>query len=128
MSVTLSGILVFGVHPDDGEFHAGGLLSLDRELDFAVKIISVTNGAADPYHSAGDVLARRRLAEAQAASALLGSVFEVWDYPDMQRYTGQILRVIATEGLDVLHYHYSRRWSSMAVPACSFHWVRINER
>jgi LmbE family N-acetylglucosaminyl deacetylase len=84
MSITLSGILVFGAHLDDAEFHVGGLLSLYRELDSAVKIISVTNGAADPYHSAGDVLARRRLAEAQAASALLGSVFEVWDYPDSQ--------------------------------------------
>jgi len=84
MSKTLPRILVFGAHPDDAEFHIGGLLSLYRELDFAVKIISVTSGAAGHYNIAGDVLARRRLAESQAASALIGSVFEAWDYPDGQ--------------------------------------------
>ena len=84
MSKTLPRILVFGAHPDDAEFHIGGLLSLYRELDFAVKIISVTSGAAGHYNIAGDVLARRRLAESQAASDLIGSVFEAWDYPDGQ--------------------------------------------
>ena len=84
MSVTTPRVLVFGAHPDDAEFHVGGLLSLYRELGFTVKIISVTNGAAGHFEIAGDELARRRCAEAQAAAGLIGSVFEAWDYPDGQ--------------------------------------------
>ena len=30
-----------------------------------------------------------------------------WSDEDMQRFTSRILRVIATEGLDVLHFHYA---------------------
>ena len=110
MSRALPRILVFGAHPDDAEFHVGGLLSLYRELDFVVKIISVTNGAAGHYTIAGDVLARRRLAEAQAASALIGSVFEAWDYPDGQLeptldLRAQVIREIRTFKPDLVLTH-----------------------
>ncbi len=84
MSTHLPRILVFGAHPDDAECHVGGLLSLYRDLNFPVKIISVTDGAMGHYEVSGEPLARRRLAEAQAASALIGSVFEAWHYPDGQ--------------------------------------------
>ncbi len=110
MSTTLPRILVFGAHPDDAEFHVGGLLSLYRELDFVVKIISVTNGAAGHHTIAGDVLARRRLAEAHAASALLGSVFEAWEYPDGQLeptldLRTQVIREIRTFKPDLVLTH-----------------------
>lgn len=82
MSTHLPRILVFGAHPDDAECHVGGLLCLYRELHFPVKIISVTNGAMGHYKISGEALAQRRLAEAQAASALIGSAFEAWNYPD----------------------------------------------
>jgi LmbE family N-acetylglucosaminyl deacetylase len=110
MSGTLPRILVFGAHPDDAEFHVGGLLSLYRDLDFTVKIISVTNGAAGHYQIAGDVLVRRRLAEAQAASALIGTVFEAWDYPDGQLepsldLRAQVIREIRTFKPDLVLTH-----------------------
>lgn len=82
MSTHLPRILVFGAHPDDAECHVGGLLSLYRELNYSVKIISVTDGAAGHFQIAGEALAQRRLAEARAAAALIGSVFEAWNYPD----------------------------------------------
>jgi LmbE family N-acetylglucosaminyl deacetylase len=131
MSRILPRILVFGAHPDDAEFHVGGLLSLYRELDFAVKIVSVTNGAAGHYHSAGDVLARRRLAEAQAASALIGSVFEAWDYPDGQLeptldLRAQVIREIRTFKPDLVlthrpyDYHPDHRAVAQLIPDASY--------
>ena len=40
-------ILLFGAHPDDAEYHVGGLLTRYRkELDATVKLISLTDGAA----------------------------------------------------------------------------------
>ncbi len=110
MSKTTPRILVFGAHPDDAEFHVGGLLALYRELDFAVKIISVTNGAAGHYHIAGDGLARRRLSEAQAASDLIGSVFEAWEYPDGQLeptldLRARVIREIRTFAPDLVLTH-----------------------
>ena len=37
-------LLILGAHPDDAEFHAGGLASLYRRLGNTVKMVSVTNG------------------------------------------------------------------------------------
>ena len=84
MSEASPRILVFGAHPDDAEFHVGGLLSIYRELDYPVKIVSVTNGDAGHYQIAGDVLARRRQAEAEAAAVLIGTSFEAWNHHDGQ--------------------------------------------
>ncbi len=75
-------ILVLGAHPDDAEFHVGGLLSVYRELGHTVKVVSLTNGDAGHYDMAGAALARRRRAEAEAAAALIGSSFEAWDQHD----------------------------------------------
>ena len=42
-------ILLLGAHPDDAEYHAGGLLTRYRkELDATVKLISLTDGARRP--------------------------------------------------------------------------------
>ena len=37
-------LLILGAHPDDAEFHAGGLAAIYHELGHTVKIISVTDG------------------------------------------------------------------------------------
>ena len=39
-------LLILGAHLDDAEYHAGGLLSIYRELGHLVKMVSLTNGAA----------------------------------------------------------------------------------
>jgi LmbE family N-acetylglucosaminyl deacetylase len=75
-------LLVFGAHPDDAEFHAGGLISLYRDLGLAVKIVSVTDGAAGHHQRPAEELAAMRREEAAAVSRLIGTAYEIWEYPD----------------------------------------------
>jgi LmbE family N-acetylglucosaminyl deacetylase len=82
MSDDLVRILVIGAHPDDAEFHAGGLAALARGQGFAVRFVSVTNGDAGHHQSWGRPLALRRREEAQAAAAVIGAEVEIWDYRD----------------------------------------------
>ena len=51
-------VLVFGAHPDDAEFHGGGLLALHRARGNRVRMISVTDGSAG-HQSMDRVVARR---------------------------------------------------------------------
>lgn len=75
-------ILLLGAHPDDAEFHAGGLLSIYHDRGYAVKIVSVTNGAAGHHARPPQELAAVRRAETQAVTKLLRVAYEVWDFPD----------------------------------------------
>jgi N-acetylglucosamine malate deacetylase 1 len=77
-------ILVLAAHPDDAEFHVGGLLSIYGELGHCIRIVSVTNGAAGHHEMAGEVLAQRRRTEAEAAAARIGATFDAWVHPDGQ--------------------------------------------
>jgi LmbE family N-acetylglucosaminyl deacetylase len=74
--------LIFGAHPDDAEFHAGGLVSIYRALGFPVKMVSVTNGEAGHHKISGPELTAIRRVEAAAAAAFVGAESEVWDHPD----------------------------------------------
>lgn len=77
-------LLVLGAHPDDAEFHAGGLIVRYRQAGHAVKIISLTNGQAghfDTSRSAEQMVAIRR-AEAAAAGVVIGAEYVTWDIPD----------------------------------------------
>lgn len=75
-------LLVLGAHPDDAEFHAGGLAVRYRQLGHEVKLVSVTNGGAGHHwRSSSDLVALRR-AEAAAAGAVIGASYETWDFPD----------------------------------------------
>jgi LmbE family N-acetylglucosaminyl deacetylase len=75
-------ILVFGAHPDDAEFHAGGFLTLHADAGSRIRIVSMTDGSAG-HHALDRVsLARRRRDEAERAAALLGAEMRVWDTPD----------------------------------------------
>ena len=53
-------LLILGAHPDDAEFHAGGLAAIYRSLGHVVKIISLTNGDAGHHEMSGPALAARR--------------------------------------------------------------------
>ncbi|MBC8353964.1 MAG: PIG-L family deacetylase [Planctomycetes bacterium] len=75
-------MLVLGAHPDDAEFHAGGLISLYRERGYAVKIISITNGGAGHHERSGEELIAIRAQEAAAVGQLIGADYEVWEYLD----------------------------------------------
>jgi len=75
-------ILVFGAHPDDAEFHAGGLLTLHADAGSRIRIVSMTDGSAGHQSLDRGALAARRGQEAARAAALLGAEVTVWNTPD----------------------------------------------
>lgn len=75
-------IIVFGAHPDDAEFRAGGTAALWVKLGHQVKLVSVTNGDIGHWNMAGGALAQRRTAESQAAAKHLGVTAQVLDIHD----------------------------------------------
>ena len=75
-------LLILGAHPDDAEFHAGGLSTRYRELGYSVKWISATHGGTGHHRCEPDTLIQRRQAEALEAASLIGAECEVWSFPD----------------------------------------------
>jgi len=75
-------LLVLGAHPDDAEFHAGGLATIYRSLGRPVKLVSVTDGAAGHHWRPPEELIGLRRREAAAAGAVIGATSETWDFPD----------------------------------------------
>lgn len=75
-------VLVLGAHPDDPEYHAGGLIAEHAAAGSMVKLVSVTNGAAGHHQLQPNELANTRRREAAAAGAVVGCEYETWDFPD----------------------------------------------
>ncbi len=75
-------IIVFGAHPDDCELKAGGTAALWAAQGHHVKFVSTTNGDIGHAETAGGPLARRRIAEVEAAAKVLGIATEVLDIHD----------------------------------------------
>ncbi|MGE5193377.1 MAG: PIG-L deacetylase family protein [Deltaproteobacteria bacterium] len=75
-------LLILGAHPDDAEYHAGGLAAIYREAGHVVKMVSVTNGQSGHFRISGKELADIRRGEARAAGEVIGAPYEVWEYPD----------------------------------------------
>ncbi len=75
-------LLILGAHPDDAEFHAGGIASVYRAMGREVKMVSVTDGGAGHHIRSSTELARLRRNEAAAAGKVIGAVYETWDFPD----------------------------------------------
>lgn len=74
--------LIIGAHPDDCEYHAGGLAAKYRRLGHVVKFVSLTNGDAGHHRMGGPELAARRLEEASGISREFGIEYEIFDIPD----------------------------------------------
>ena len=70
-------IIAFGAHPDDAELKVGGTAIKWAQQGHQVKFVSVTNGDVGHWQIKGEELARRRLAETQAADKILGVETEV---------------------------------------------------
>ncbi len=75
-------LLILGAHPDDAEFHGGGLAAIYRELDRPVKLVSVTDGSAGHHERSREELIPLRRAEAANAGAEIGATYETWEFPD----------------------------------------------
>jgi N-acetylglucosamine malate deacetylase 1 len=124
-------LLVLGAHPDDAEYHAGGLASIYRGLGHVVKMVSLTNGAAGHHARPPEELAEIRRREAEAAAGVIGAAYDVWEYPDGQlqatlELRHQIIREIRTYGPDLVlahrtnDYHPDHRAAGQAVQDASF--------
>src|SRR5258706_4023877 len=65
-------IIVFGAYPDDAELRAGGTAVKWAKLGYHVKFVSVTSGDIGHWKMDRESLAKRGLAEVQAADKVLG--------------------------------------------------------
>ena len=75
-------VIVFGAHPDDAEYKAGGVAALWAKAGHHVKLVSVTNGDIGHWSMAGGPLAKRRTAESALVAERLGVASEVLDIHD----------------------------------------------
>ena len=75
-------LLIFGAHPDDAEYAAGGLASIYRQHGHEVRMISLTNGQAGHFERPPAALAELRRREAAAAGQIIGATYITWDFPD----------------------------------------------
>ena len=124
-------LLILGAHPDDAEYHAGGLAAIYRRAGHAVKMVSVTNGQSGHYRISGKELADFRRAEARASGAVIGAEYEVWEWPDGRLEASievreRIIREIRTFRPDLVlthrpnDYHPDHRAVGQAVQDASY--------
>ncbi|QDU93030.1 PIG-L deacetylase family protein [Lignipirellula cremea] len=124
-------LLILGAHPDDAEYHAGGLAAIYRSLGRPVKLVSVTNGGAGHHRLASEELVRTRRAEAKAAGDVIGAEYVTWDFPDgglqpTLEVRDRIIREIRTWQPDLVlthrinDYHPDHRAVGQAVQDASY--------
>jgi N-acetylglucosamine malate deacetylase 1 len=125
-------ILVFGAHPDDPDFSAGGVSYMYAQLGHRVKWVSMTNGDAGHHEMGGVELARRRYAETQAVARVIGlAEYQVLDNHDGELEPTlpnrrQVIRVIREFGPDLIlcprpnDYHPDHRYTSQLVQDAAY--------
>ena len=124
-------LLVLGAHPDDSEFHAGGLCSLYRKRGHEVKMVSMTDGSAGHHELGREELAQVRKQEAEAAAAVIGATGETWEFPDGElqptlEVRHRVIAEIRTFRPDLVlthrtnDYHPDHRAAGQAVQDASF--------
>jgi LmbE family N-acetylglucosaminyl deacetylase len=124
-------ILIIGAHPDDGDIKAGGTAAKWCALGHVVQFVSLTNGQAGHHTMYGPGLANRRKAEAQAAGAVIGATYEVFDHPDGElddrlEYRHQVIRLVRSFRPDLIithrsnDYHPDHRFAGLLVQDASY--------
>ena len=131
MSGTPLRLLILGAHPDDSEFHAGGLASLYCKLGHKVKMVSATDGSAGHHQIKREELANLRRKEAAAAAGVIGATGVTWDFADGElqatlELRHRIIAEIRTYRPDLVlthrtnDYHPDHRAVGQAVQDASF--------
>ncbi|MBR5543008.1 MAG: PIG-L family deacetylase [Oscillospiraceae bacterium] len=77
-------ILMIGAHPDDNDFRCGGTALNFIEKGHSVRFLSVCSGSAGHHTMSPDELCLRRQKESEAASAISGIEYDIWDIPDCE--------------------------------------------
>jgi LmbE family N-acetylglucosaminyl deacetylase len=124
-------IIVFGAHPDDAEYKAGGVAALWAKAGHHVKLVSVTNGDIGHWEMAGGPLAKRRTAESHQVAERLGVTYEVLDIHDGEllptlENRRTILKLIRQWQADVVichrpwDYHPDHRYVGVLVQDAAF--------
>ena len=124
-------IIVFGAHPDDAQYKAGGTAAKWAKAGHQVKMVSVTNGDIGHWQSAGGPLAQRRLTEVKKVDAILGAATEVLDIHDGElmptlENRQKIIRLIREWKADVViahrpwDYHPDHRYVGVLVQDAAF--------
>jgi LmbE family N-acetylglucosaminyl deacetylase len=103
-------LLILGAHPDDAEFHAGGLATKYRRLGHTVRIISLTCGDAGHQTMSGQALADRRREEMRDAARVIGADFAMWEHGDGRLEPNldlrwQVIRELRTFAPDLVLTH-----------------------
>jgi N-acetylglucosamine malate deacetylase 1 len=124
-------IVIFGAHPDDGEYYTGGTAALWAKRGDAVEIVSMTNGDIGHFAMAGGILARRRAAEVKKASEILGTTSLVLDIHDGElmptlENRREMTRMIRRWNADIVighrpnDYHPDHRSVGVLMQDCAF--------
>jgi LmbE family N-acetylglucosaminyl deacetylase len=124
-------IIVFGAHPDDAEYKAGGSAALWAQAGHKVKLVSVTNGDIGHWQMAGGPLAQRRATEAAACAKVLGVESQVLDIHDGEllptlENRKKLVKVIREWQADVVishrpwDYHPDHRYVGVLVQDAAF--------
>ncbi|MBW6535226.1 MAG: PIG-L family deacetylase [Mariniphaga sp.] len=103
-------VVIIGSHPDDADKQAGGTALEFLKRGHNVVFVSLTNGDAGHQIQGGEMLAQRRLSEAQEAGSRFGVEYIVLDNPDGKLQPAieireEIIRIIRKFKADVVIGH-----------------------
>jgi len=124
-------VLIFGAHPDDPDFSAGGVAALYAKRGDVVKMVSLTNGDAGHHEMGGAPLAWRRRIEAAEAGKQLGVEYITLDIHDANllptlENREQVIAVTREFQPDLVmvcrpnDYHPDHRYTSQLVQDASY--------
>lgn len=124
-------LLIIGAHPDDADYSAGGTAALYAAHGHLVRLVSLTNGDAGHHEMPGAKLAHRRLGEAAAAGAVIGSVYQLFNIHDGEveptlENRGKVIQLIRSFEPDLIlthrpnDYHPDHRYTSQLVQDAAY--------